>query len=206
MLLSAYAQGIFPWPSDDLPFAWYSPDPRFVLPVNEVHISRSLRRVLNQQRFSITWDTAFEEVIKACSMVPRRGEAGTWITAELRAGFLELHRQGFAHSVECWRDGHLVGGVYGLGLGTMFCGESMFFLESNASKVALIHLAERLRGWGYQLIDCQVHTEHMERLGARDWDRERFLEALRVAMEKPTVVGKWTESSSHEVGLDSGVH
>ena len=191
MLLAAYAQGIFPWPSEDMPYAWFSPDPRMILPLEEFHISRSLRRELRRSSLRVTWDQAFDRVIAACAAAPRPGQEGTWISEELREGFEELHRHGFAHSVETWQDEELVGGVYGLSLGRMFCGESMFFHRPNASKVALAHLVEGLRHWDFHFLDCQVHTPHMEHFGAREWTRDRFLRTLAKAIEAPTRRGPW---------------
>ena len=194
MLLTAYAHGIFPWPCEGLSHAWFSPNPRMVLLPEELHISRSLRKTLRLGRFRVTFDTAFEEVILLCAAAERPGQSGTWISDELIAGFLELHRLGVAHSVECWREERLVGGLYGLGLGMVFCGESMFHTERDASKVAFVTLVERLRGWGFRLVDCQIHTRHLEQLGAREWDRDDFLDQLEMAVQYPTRRGPWTES------------
>ncbi len=190
-LLAAYSIGIFPWYEEGLPILWHSPDPRFVLEPSNLRVNRSMRR--SGARFDITYDTHFEEVIDACARLPRKGQGGTWITRDLRDAFVELHRLGFAHSVEAHgKGGRLAGGLYGMSLGAAFFGESMFHLESGASMAALHHLVERVKGWGFRLVDCQVHTPHLARLGARDEPRERFLGALRRALqEAPTRRGSW---------------
>ena len=190
-LLAAYAQGIFPWPSDELSRAWFSPDPRMVLEPRHLRVSRSLRRFLRKQRFEVTYDTDFEAVIRACAEVPRPGQRGTWIEEEMIAGYLELHRLGFAHSAETRLGGELVGGLYGVSLGAFFSGESMFFRRTNASKVAFVDLVRRLEGWDFQIVDCQVYTEHLAAQGARLWPRNRFLDALERALEQPTRRGSW---------------
>ncbi len=190
-LLTAYSLGIFPWYEEGLPILWHSPDPRFVLMPDDLRISRTLARSLG--RFDVTFDACFEEVIEACATVPRRGQRGTWITSDLKAAFLELHRLGFAHSVETRsRDGHLVGGLYGVSIGAAFFGESMFHLQSDASKVALARLVERTSSWGFHFIDCQVHTPHLEALGAKNRPREWFRAALeRALLAAPTRRGPW---------------
>ncbi len=190
-LLSAYARGIFPW-YDLEPILWFSPDPRWILEPTQIRVSRSLRRSVRGNRFEVTLDTAFDEVIAACSKVPRPGQEGTWITPEMIASYIELHRRGYAHSVEAWRGGQLVGGAYGVSLGRAFFGESMFSLESDASKVAFVGLVRQLQAWRFDFIDCQVHTDHLARFGARACPRERFLERLAAALETPTRVGDWT--------------
>ncbi|WP_214404660.1 leucyl/phenylalanyl-tRNA--protein transferase [Pseudonocardia lacus] len=190
-LLLAYSRGIFPWPHEGLPLLWYSPDPRFVLPLDAVHVGRTLRRAVRSGAYRITADTAFDEVVAACALAPRPDQDGTWITDEIRAGFRALHRRGHAHSVEAWRDGELVGGLYGVAVGGMFCGESMFARRPDASKVALVTALANLRRWGFTLVDCQVHTEHLERFGAIEWPRADFLEALRDALDVPGAPGPW---------------
>lgn len=189
-LLAAYSLGIFPWYSEHYPILWHSPDPRFVLPLDRLQINRSLRRALG--RYEVTFDTAFGDVIDACASVPREGQDGTWITPEMRDAYLTLHQLGFAHSVEAWRDGELAGGLYGVSLGAAFFGESMFHKRSDASKVVLVRLVERLHAWSFQLLDCQVHTAHVERLGAVNWSRDRFLKTLGQALAVPTRRGPWT--------------
>lgn len=191
-LLAAYMSGIFPWPSEELPLAWFSPDPRLVLRPGELHVSRSLLKERRRGRYRITFDTAFDEVVRRCALARRDGR-GTWITDELRAGMCGLHRLGFAHSVEAWSGSVLVGGLYGVSIGTTFSGESMFHAAPNASKVALVRLVERLRDWEFRMVDCQVHTPHLERLGAREWPRDDFLDELALAIAEPTRRGPWTE-------------
>jgi leucyl/phenylalanyl-tRNA--protein transferase len=173
-LLAAYRQGIFPWYSDGQPILWWSPDPRAVLYPSDIRVSRSLRKVIRQRRFQVRTDTAFEQVVQACA-APRPRQQGTWITADMAAAYATLHRYGAAHSVETWRSGALVGGLYGVVLGAVFFGESMFSLEPDASKVALVALASM----GFRLIDCQVPSEHLTRLGAVNIPRTRFVEHLR---------------------------
>jgi leucyl/phenylalanyl-tRNA---protein transferase len=193
-LLAAYSLGIFPWYEEGLPILWHSPDPRFVLELPDLRVSRSLRRAM--KRFEITFDTDFEAVIDACAATARPGQRGTWITPEQRQAFVDLHHLGFAHSVEAWQDGELAGGLYGLSLGAAFFGESMFHHRPDASKVALVALVERLRDWSFHFVDCQVHTPHLERLGARNWRRARFLAALEKALEAaPTRRGSWQEET-----------
>jgi leucyl/phenylalanyl-tRNA--protein transferase len=174
-LLMAYQSGIFPWYSDDTPILWYSPHERFVLLPGELIISKSFRQVLRSGKFRVTNNQRFEDVISACSSVPREGQDGTWITADMKAAYVKLHQKGYAHSVEVWQDDMLVGGLYGVEVGKVFCGESMFSRVSNASKVALVHLCSS----GYSLIDCQVHTAHLESMGARMISREDYLKVLR---------------------------
>ncbi|SFR48471.1 leucyl/phenylalanyl-tRNA--protein transferase [Marinobacter daqiaonensis] len=176
-LLHAYRNGIFPWFSDEQPILWWSPDPRCVIFPGQVHVSRSLRRTLNQKLFTITLDQAFRRVIHLCGST--RVE-GTWITNEMEQAYVELHRQGHAHSVEAWNNrGELVGGLYGLALGRCFFAESMFSLETNASKVILVHLSSQLARWNYRVIDCQVESRHLLRMGARTIPRSDFLTILR---------------------------
>lgn len=190
-LVAAYASGIFPWPHDDLPYAWFSPDPRFVLPPERLHVARSLRKRLRGGDYEVRYDTAFEPVMRACAEAPRPGQPGTWILEEMVEGYVELHRLGLAHSVECWWGDQLAGGLYGVSLGGVFFGESMFHRREDASKIAFVHLVERLQGWGFDLVDCQVRTEHLARFGARDWGRERFLRRLRRSLTRSTRRGPW---------------
>ena len=191
-LLLGYRMGIFPWPVEGFPLLWFSPDPRFVLASSEVHAGRSLRKQVKRAPYAITLDRAFGEVMEACARAPRPGQSGTWITPELFAGYMRLHRLGYAHSVEAWQDGELVGGLYGVSLGRAFFGESMFALRDDASKIAFVTLAAQLDAWGIDLIDCQVHTEHLARFGAREQPREAFLRDLADAVENPTRKGPWT--------------
>ena len=173
-LLFAYQNGIFPWYSDETPILWYAPHERFVLFPDALVISKSLRRVLRSGAFTVTVDTAFEKVIRACSAIPRSGEDGTWIIPDMITAYTELHRQGHARSIEVWQNEELVGGLYGVAVGRVFCGESMFSLASNASKVALVQLCLM----GYSLIDCQVYTAHLASMGARMVHREDYLKVL----------------------------
>jgi len=189
-LLVAYAQGVFPWYESD-PILWFSPDPRTVLQPHAIHVGRSLRRTLRRAPFELRLDTAFGQVIRSCAAAPRAGQAGTWITPDMVEAYTHLHELGFAHSVESWREGELVGGLYGVSLGAAFFGESMFAARSDASKVAFVFLVAQLREWGFQLVDCQLHNDHVARFGAQEWPRERFLEALARALEQPTRIGPW---------------
>jgi leucyl/phenylalanyl-tRNA--protein transferase len=175
-LLLAYQNGIFPWYSDDSPILWYSPHERFVLYPHELKISKSMKQVLRSGKFIVTADTAFNDVIKACSTAPREGQDGTWITDDMIAAYNKLHTEGHAHSVEVWQDQELVGGIYGVQVGRTFCGESMFSRASNASKTALIYLCQNGQ---FELIDCQVYTDHLESMGARMISREQYMAALQ---------------------------
>jgi leucyl/phenylalanyl-tRNA--protein transferase len=183
--------GIFPWFSEGMPILWHSPDPRLVLTPDTLHVSRSLRKALRKKPYEIRLDTAFADVIDACARTPRPGQNGTWITADMREAYVELHRRGFAHSAEAWQGPRLVGGLYGVSLGGVFYGESMFADASDASKIAFVTLVRQLAAWGIELIDCQVHTEHLASLGAEEWTRSRFLKALERAMRLPTRKGRW---------------
>lgn len=176
-LLSAYRQGIFPWFDDDQPILWWSPDPRCVLYPEQLHVSRSLAKAMRRLDYEITFDTAFSEVITACS-APRSYETETWITDDMQAAYIELHKQGQAHSVELWVNGELTGGLYGIAMGALFFGESMFSRASNASKIAFAHFVEQLKNWGYYLIDCQVDSEHLTSLGASTIPRSEFIRIL----------------------------
>ncbi|GGB20896.1 MULTISPECIES: leucyl/phenylalanyl-tRNA--protein transferase [Mucilaginibacter] len=174
-LLLAYQNGIFPWYSDDTPILWYSPHERFVLYPDELKISKSMRQVLRSGKLKVTVDTCFNDVITACSTAPREGQDGTWIVPDMISAYNRLHLEGYAHSVEVWQDDKLVGGLYGVHVGAVFCGESMFTRVSNASKTALIYLCNTGL---YKLIDCQVHTGHLESLGARMISREQYMDVL----------------------------
>ncbi len=194
-LLMAYQLGIFPWYSEGQPILWWSPDPRLVLDPKDFRLSKALRQTLTKGPFQVTFDQSFDEVIGACSQVPRKGQQGTWITQEMQEGYKGLHKLGYAHSVESWRDGELVGGLYGVSLGRCFFGESMFFLETDASKVAFATLVERLKDWGFHLVDAQVTTRHLISLGAKEIPRPEFLNRLEEAMRFPTLKGSWSESN-----------
>jgi len=175
-LLLAYSHGIFPWYSDETPILWYSPHERFVLYPAQLRISKSMRQVLRSGKFMVTVNECFEKVIDACSVVPREGQDGTWITDDMKQAYINLHKLGHAHSYEVWENKELVGGLYGVQVGRVFCGESMFSRASNASKIALITLCRRGL---YDLIDCQVHTEHLESMGACFIDRADYLQVLQ---------------------------
>lgn len=189
-LLRAYRLGIFPWYSPGQPILWWSPDPRLVLFPEAVNISRSLRKTLKKGLFTVTADTAFAAVIGACAG-PRGQETGTWITSEMNRAYLRLHRLGHAHSIESWHEGQLVGGLYGVAVGRVFYGESMFSAMSDASKVALAALATQLRRWQFTLIDCQVHTAHLSRMGAVEIPRTTFLQLLERYCILPSQEGAW---------------
>lgn len=177
-ILNAYRRGIFPWFNPGQPILWWSPDPRAVLFPEKLKVSRSLRRTIARDTFRITFDNAFAEVIKACAETPRRGQHGTWITDEMQQAYIRLHQLGYAHSAESWDDGQLVGGLYGMRLGDVFFGESMFSHRTDASKVAFVHLVRRLQREGVVVIDCQVTTDHLLSLGAEEIARTRFLTLL----------------------------
>jgi len=189
-LVDAYRRGIFPWSSEGQPILWWSPDPRMVLRVADFKLSRSLRKRVRAGVFEIRIDTAFDAVMAACAE-PREGQAGTWITAEMRVAYGELHRRGYAHSVESWRDGVLVGGLYGVALGRVFFGESMFARETDASKVALAYLVAILRAQRVPLIDCQQETAHLAAMGARPMPRAAFVAALRELIHSAASPGGW---------------
>ncbi|SIT65604.1 leucyl/phenylalanyl-tRNA--protein transferase [Ectothiorhodosinus mongolicus] len=176
-LMYAYRKGIFPWFSEDQPILWWCPDPRAVIVPQELHISRSLNRILKQERFSVTHNRSFAEVVAGCA-APRSADDGTWITPAMQQAYLELHAQGHAHSVEVWREGCLVGGLYGVAVDQVFCAESMFSRESNASKVALVHLCRHLIERRFALIDCQMPNEHLLRMGAKTLSRQKYLKIL----------------------------
>ena len=188
-LSNAYRQGIFPWYSKGEPILWWSPDPRWVLTPGDVRVSRSLRKRLQRMEFRVTYDQAFAEVIKACS--EPRDAGGTWITPKLQLAYTELHRMGLAHSFESWQGDELVGGLYGVTIGQIFFGESMFHRVTDASKVAFVTACRYLHEWDYQLIDCQVHTSHLESLGARPMARTTFAEFLRDHRDRPVAAEAW---------------
>jgi leucyl/phenylalanyl-tRNA--protein transferase len=191
-LLLAYSLGIFPWYSEGYPILWWTPDPRLVLEPAAIHISRSLAKTLKRGQYRVRADTAFDQVIARCAAVPRPNQDGTWITSAMQEAYVELHAEGFAHSLETWSGDELVGGLYGVSLGGVFFGESMFADESDASKVALVRLAETMQSWGHELIDCQLDTEHLRRLGARSISRREFMRRLAEASQKPTLRGRWS--------------
>jgi leucyl/phenylalanyl-tRNA--protein transferase len=189
-LIEAYKRGIFPWFNPGDPILWWSPDPRMVLFPDELKISRSLRKTLKTPPYEIRVDTAFRQVMEACA-APRDGHSGTWITPAMIAAYTELHRQGLAHSVETWMNGKLVGGLYGISLGRMFYGESMFSLATDASKIAFVHLVRQLERWGFGMIDCQMKTAHLASLGAREIPRAEFSQKLSELVNFPEDIGHW---------------
>ncbi|MFH6603379.1 leucyl/phenylalanyl-tRNA--protein transferase [Maribacter algicola] len=178
-LILAYKSGIFPWFNENSVILWWCPDPRMVLYPKKIKISKSMRKVMGSNLFRLTKDTCFETVIENCAKIPRLGQEGTWITPQMKNAYLALHKTGIAHSYEVWKENKLVGGLYGIDLGHVFCGESMFSLTSNASKFALIKLAQELDSKNYALIDCQVYTEHLASLGAEEISRSSFLRQLK---------------------------
>jgi leucyl/phenylalanyl-tRNA--protein transferase len=189
-LTEAYSKGIFPWFNPGEPILWWSPDPRMVLFPGELKVSRSLRKTLKKQGYEVSVDTAFRQVMEACS-APREGQGGTWITPAMIDAYTELHQQGLAHSVETWMGGRLVGGLYGISLGRMFYGESMFSLATDASKIAFVHLVRQLERWGYGMIDCQMKTAHLASLGAREIPRAEFSEKLSELVNFQGITGAW---------------
>jgi leucyl/phenylalanyl-tRNA--protein transferase len=189
-LVEAYGQGIFPWFSEGQPILWWSPDPRMVLFPGALKVSRSLGRTLRKEPFELRADSAFGRVMEACA-APRAGQDGTWITDAMREAYGELHRQGIAHSVEAWRDGELVGGLYGIALGRAFFGESMFSRVPDASKVALVALARSLEAWGFGMIDCQMKTAHLASLGAHEIPRAEFARRLQELVHYPPAPAPW---------------
>ena len=191
-LLTAYAEGIFPWYSDDTPILWWSPDPRLVLEPGALHVPRSLERTIRRGRYEVRTDAAFSRVIRRCAEKPRPGQSGTWITEEMVTAYEELHRLGYAHSFESWEGGELAGGLYGVSLGAAFFGESMYADRPDASKVAFVEAVRWLEAKGIRLVDCQVATEHLARFGAREIPRDDFLARLDLALQAPTLRGRWS--------------
>ena len=189
-LVEAYSQGIFPWFNEGEPILWWSPDPRMVLFPAELKISRSLRKVLKKRDYEIRADTAFAEVMKGCA-APRRGQPGTWITPDMMQAYQELHRMGLAHSLETRIGGKLAGGLYGVALGHVFFGESMFARRTDASKIAFVHLVKQLSRWGFGLIDCQMKTAHLASFGAREIPRKQFTRTLEELINYTGIPGKW---------------
>lgn len=191
-LLLAYAMGIFPWYSDDSPILWWSPDPRLVLFPEDLKVSRSLRQTIKKGTYRITFDNAFEAVIRCCAEARRKDEDGTWITEDMVRAYCRLHDEGFAHSVESWAGSELAGGLYGVALGGVFYGESMFTRRSDASKVAFVKLVQLLIQWKFRVIDCQVTTRHLQSLGAKEVPRSEFLKIIKKVMKVHTPQGKWS--------------
>ena len=184
-LLCAYSQGIFPWFNDDDPILWWSPNPRFVLYIDDLHIPKSLKKIIKKNRFEIRFDTSFVKVMIECANANRPDQDGTWITPDMIEAYSDLHNQGFAHSFEAWLDGELVGGGYGVSIGDIFCGESMFTKVNDASKVAFVALVDRLKQNGFKLIDSQIYTEHLERFGAKHITRDKYLNLVKQSLNNP---------------------
>ena len=183
--------GIFPWYDESQPILWHAPDPRTVLVPSELRITRSLRRTIKSEVFDVTVDTDFGRVIRACAAAPRKAGDGTWITSEMIDAYEQLFELGYAHSVETRQGEELVGGLYGVSLGGCFFGESMFALRSDASKVAFVTLIAQLERWSFDLVDCQIHSDHLARFGAHEWARSRFSVELERSLRKPTCRGPW---------------
>ncbi|VUD68805.1 Leucyl/phenylalanyl-tRNA--protein transferase [Thalassocella blandensis] len=194
-LINAYSQGIFPWYSEGQPVLWWSPSPRMALEPAKLHLGRSTKKLIRKRIFSVTVDRCFDSVIHHCAAVKRQHEDGTWITDEIMEAYAEMHRLGLAHSIETWRDGELVGGLYGINIGKAFFGESMFSLESGASKVAFSLLAMQLKTWNFQLIDCQIYTDYLASFGATEMNRNKFEQKLAKAVEIPHSC-KWSQQWS----------
>ncbi len=189
-LLKAYRSGIFPWYSPGEPILWWSPNPRLILFPEQLKVSRSLRKTLRQNTLTFTVDSAFDQVIAACAK-PRSYSEGTWISDDMQQAYCRLHQLGYAHSAEAWLNGELVGGLYGIALGKVFFGESMFHTYTDASKVVFVSLIEQLKLWGYQLIDCQVHSQHLESLGAINCERSEFIGLLNRYCDEPADSSAW---------------
>ncbi|HVK85672.1 MAG TPA: leucyl/phenylalanyl-tRNA--protein transferase [Kofleriaceae bacterium] len=190
-LILGYTQGIFPWYAENLPILWHSPDPRMMMTTRDLVVQKSLRKTIRRRPYELRMDTAFTEVLAGCASAPRPGQSGTWLIPDMVDAYVKLHELGFAHSVEAWEDGELVGGLYGVSLGAAFFGESMFARAPDASKVAFVACVRQLDAWNIGLIDCQVHTEHLERFGAYEVPRLHYLELLQTALDEPTKRGKW---------------
>jgi leucyl/phenylalanyl-tRNA--protein transferase len=191
-LLLGYTQGIFPWYAENLPILWHSPDPRMVMTTKDLVVQKSLKKAMRKRPYELRMDTRFVDVLMGCSSAPRPGQTGTWLIPEMVDAYTKLHELGFAHSIEAWQGDALVGGLYGVSLGAAFFGESMFARAPDASKIAFVACVKQLDAWGIQLIDCQVHTDHLERFGAFEITRAEYLDRLRVALDEPTKRGKWT--------------
>jgi len=190
-LINAYANGIFPWYSDDSPILWWSPNPRMILFPQEFKRNKSLRRLVQKKVFEVKFDNDFEGVIKNCALAKRQDQDGTWITEDMITAYVKLHELGFAHSVETYFENILVGGLYGVSIGKAFFGESMFHKKTDASKVALWHLVERILEWDFDFIDVQQETKHLKSMGAKAVEREKFLLLLEIALKKEGIINKW---------------
>jgi leucyl/phenylalanyl-tRNA---protein transferase len=190
-LHAAYSQGVFPWFGEGEPILWWSPNPRMVLFPKEFKFSASLQQIIRSNRFDVRVDESFKEVIQNCAKIRRIGQEGTWITKQMQEAYVEFHEQGFAHSFETYEKGKLVGGLYGVSLGKAFFGESMFHKVTNASKVAFYYLVQKAISWEFDFIDAQQSTDHLKSLGAKDIEREYFLQLLEKTLKTPTIQGKW---------------
>lgn len=191
-LIKAYENGIFPWFSENDPILWWSPDPRLVIFPGKIHIAKSLKKKINREPYTIKVDTAFEQTIKACAEPRNNKESGTWLVDEMISAYIKLHKEGYAHSIETWKDNTLVGGLYGISLGGSFFGESMFSFESDASKIALVALARYLGEKKFDLIDCQVTTDHLLTMGATQIDRKHFLKIIGQSVKRRDIIGTWS--------------
>lgn len=197
-LIVAYANGIFPWYNENEPLLWWSLDPRLVIRPGEMRVSKSLKHTLRSGRFECRIDTCFESVMRCCAETPREGQYGTWITDEMLDAYVQLHQMGLAHSFETFQEGELVGGLYGVSLGQLFCGESMFHHISDASKVAFYHLHQFLLEHGFKLIDCQQETRHLVSLGAYTIDRKDYIDEIKGLVQEPTLKGNWGDGTAEE--------
>ena len=193
-LIEAYRNGIFPWYSDGQPLLWWSPDPRAVLYLDKLKVSRSLKKTIKQNKFRITIDQAFYEVVEACATIPRQGQEGSWITLEMQHAYAQLYRARYAHSIEAWYNDELAGGLYGICIGPYFFGESMFSRQTDASKVALFHLSELLKSYCFRFIDCQVPNPHLSSLGVSSIERKVFIKDLKKHIDDPIDYAVWRET------------
>lgn len=203
-LLLAYTQGIFPWYAENLPILWHSPDPRMVMTTRDLIVQRSLRKAIKRNPYRLTIDTSFREVLQSCAEVPRPGQSGTWLIPEMVEAYMKLHELGFAHSFEAWQGSELVGGLYGVSLGATFFGESMFARAPDASKISFVASIRQLDQWRIGLVDCQVHTDHLERFGAYEVPRLDYLQMLARALDEPTRRGTWKLELDLDVFAQTG--
>ncbi|MGE4518582.1 MAG: leucyl/phenylalanyl-tRNA--protein transferase [Desulfobacteraceae bacterium] len=199
-IIAAYKMGIFPWFDESCPYLWWSPDPRMVLFTKNLHISKSLNKTIRKNKFSVSLDKSFEYIIKMCAASRTENNEETWITGEMEEAYITLHKMGYAHSVEVWNKDKIAGGLYGVSIGRIFFGESMFTLEADASKTGFVYLVRQLEKWDFPIIDCQVRTDNLERFGAREIPRKNFLKYLEeLADEKKSLPGKWVFDNDLEV-------
>ena len=190
-IINAYSQGVFPWYSKEMPILWWCPDPRLVLFPEKLKISKSLRHTIKQNKYLVRIDKSFEKVIENCASSKRKGQEGTWITEEMKDAYIQLYREGYAHSFETYYNDELVGGLYGVSLGRTFFGESMFYKMTDASKVALYYLVEQIKKWNFHFIDAQQSTQHIKKLGAEEISRKEFLRILTISLKESTIRGRW---------------